>query len=448
MTTVRFSLFFSVLYAASLSAVLAPGAAAQVAANPAPAADAAPTADEVIARSGVPVEAVAAVVNESVVSTFDVRQRMKLMLMSAPGEIPDEAFAQLQQQALQDLIEDELKLQETKQFEMKAADSEIAQEFSLVAAQSNLSPEQLTEALDQAGIPEEALKKQLTANMLWPNLVQGRFRERIRVNDDEIESTLDRMREDAQRAQFLVSEICIPVTDPAEAQRFYQGGLQLIEQMRRGVPFTVVAQQFSACTTAAVGGDLGWVQAGELPKELDDAIQVLDIGSVTNPIPSDGAFIIIAVRDKRNAVVQGEPTFTLAHAVADTTEGKNEARFALEKLSSANPCNGPSLRIDLGPGVGVTVLENLTLEQIQQPFRDFIEDLDRGDTSPVIEADGRLHTAYVCDKDEGLGLPSRAALENRLYSRQLNRVSQQYLRDVERKSMVDIRLKQDIDPSG
>ena len=100
----------------------------------------------------------------------------------------------------------------------------------------------------------------------------------------------------------MCRKFCIPVADRNQIQQYYQGALQLIEQMRRGVPFAVVAQQFSACTSAAGGGDLGWVRAGELAPELDAAIKELPQGAVTNPIASDGAFIIMAVRDKREAV--------------------------------------------------------------------------------------------------------------------------------------------------
>ena len=99
------------------------------------------------------------------------------------------------------------------------------------------------------------------------------------------------------------------------------------------------------------------------------------------------------------------------------------------------------MRRDLGADVSVAMLENVQLDDIDERFRDSIEGLDRGDLSPAMEADDTLHMVYVCEKDEGLGLPSRDALEDRLYSRQLERIAQQYLRDVERKTMVDIRLK-------
>lgn len=406
-------------------------------------------AEATIARSGVPREAVAAVVNDKVITTFDVRQRMRMTILSANGQIPAEALPQLQQQALRDLVQEKLKLQETEKFEMEFSDRSFNEELQFMAAQSNLTPDQLTQVLEAQGVSMKTLREQVKASTLWPELVQGRYRDRVRVSDNEIETTLDRMREEASLEQFQVSEICIPVDDPAQAQRYYEGGLQLIEQMRRGVPFAVVAQQYSACTTAAVGGDVGWVRAGELPPELDRAVRELPPGSVTNPIPSEGAFMILAVRDKREAVVAGEPTFTLAYATAPVSMGDVEARAAFDKLSSADPCAaGRALRIDLGEDVGYALLENVTLDQLNPEFGRFIEDLSRGDTAPVIEAGGAYHTAYVCDKDEGLGLPSRQALENRIFQRQLSRISQQYLRDLERRASIDVRLDEPVSLGG
>ncbi len=406
------------------------------------------TSEEVIRRSGVPREAVAAVVNDSVVTTFDVRQRMRLMLLSSGGKIPEDALAQLQQQALKDLIDERLKQQETTEYDVDVTDQEIQQELTTIAAQSNMRPEDLQAVLKTQGVSINSLKQQLTTSIAWPQLVQGRFRDRIRINDDEIEDTLQRMREDASLEQFLISEICISVDDPSQAQQYYQGALQLLEQMRRGVPFSVIAQQFSACTTAAVGGDMGWVRAGELEPELDAALRELPIGSVTNPIPSGGAFMMLAVRDKREAVIAGQPTFKLAYLSAAESVGENTARFAFERVTTADVCSGRALRIDLGKNIGYTLLENVTLDMIDPRFAEFIEDLDHKETSPVIKADGAYHAAYVCDKDDGLGLPSRTTIENRIYQRQLTRIGLQYLRDIERRSTVDIRLKEPLSLNG
>lgn len=432
----------SVCYAIFLSAFLATGGALAQGAG-----------DE--SRAGIPssykgpVSAVAAIVDDTVITTFDVEQRVKLMTLSSGREIPPELIPQLQQKALRDLVEEQLKFIEAERWEVPVDEEEIEEELRLIAASGGVTLEQLESILAEEGISIRSLRQQVRANIVWPRTVRGRYGNRVHVSDEEVEATIERMREDVTNEQYLVSEICIPVDDPSRAQDYYQGGLQLIEQMRLGVPFAVVAQQFSACSSAAAGGDLGWVRAGELPPEIDQVIRELPPQSVTNPIPSDGAFMIFAVRDKREAVVAGEESFTLAYASAPLEKmGRNEAIFALQNLASAEACGGRALRQDLGPNIGVTLVENARIGDIDERFRNAIEDLDRGDLSGPVEADGYLHMVYVCEKDEGLGLPSKTAVEERIFGRQLERLAQQYLRDVERSAMVDIRMRPAASPNG
>jgi len=387
------------------------------------------------------VSAVAAVVHDKVITTFDVDQRIRLMLLSGGQINSPQALAQFQVRALRDLVEEKLKLMEAAKFKVQIPPEEVQAEIADMAAGAGLTVPMLRHILREQNIEFETLEQQLQATIVWPQIISGRFRNRVRVSDEEVEQTLVRMREDASLEQFLVSEICIPVPQPNVAQQYYEGSLQLIEQMRRGVPFSVVAQQFSACTSAAAGGDLGWVRAGELPAELDSVIKILTPGTVSNPIPSDGAFIIMALRDKREAVVQGEQTFTLVYAGTPMSAGRNQAIANLERLKNADICGRSGTRQDLGPDIGMAMMENVKLDAIDPRFRNAVDGLNRGELSPPVEADGYMHAAYVCEKDDGLGLPTRDTIKDRIYSRQLNRISQQYLRDLERAVHVDIRMR-------
>ena len=141
-----------------------------------------------------PGESISAIVNDKVITTFDVRQRMKLMLISAGGRIPPEALPQLQQQALRDLVEEKLKLAEAEKFELEIPSDDIRKEIETIGAQSNLSYAQLVELLTAEGISLSSLEEQIRSSLAWPSLVQGRFSNRIRVSDDEVEDTLARMK--------------------------------------------------------------------------------------------------------------------------------------------------------------------------------------------------------------------------------------------------------------
>ena len=105
--------------------------------------------------------------------------------------------------------------------------------------------------------------------------------------------------------------------------------------------------------------------------------------------------MILAVRDRREAKVAGEKTYTLAYASADASIGEDAARDAFDQLSTADACSGRALRIDLGEGIGVALLENVTLDLVDERFQDEVAQLRRGDISKYIEADNAFHAAYA-----------------------------------------------------
>ena len=86
-----------------------------------------------------------------------------------------------------------------------------------------------------------------------------------------------------------------------------------VEQLRNGASFAAYARQFSEASTAAVGGDLGWVQAEQLPQPLAVAAQNLPVP------PMDG--MTGKAYDDRGIIGLGEPPVispgaAIANAVA------------------------------------------------------------------------------------------------------------------------------------
>ena len=95
-------------------------------------------------------EGAAAVVNDEVISTYDLKQRMLMMIGRSGVQPTAENQAELQQQALYSLIDERLKLQELRQQERERGaqgriiipDEEVDQEIRQLAQRNRLTPEQ------------------------------------------------------------------------------------------------------------------------------------------------------------------------------------------------------------------------------------------------------------------------------------------------------------------
>ena len=385
---------------------------------------------------------VAAVVNDHPISTFDVQQRVRLMMASSGTELDERALQQMQSKALRDLVEERLKLQEAERFELAIADEDIDQELARMASTGGSTPAQMARDLAQQGISIETLREKIRSDLAWERLVGGRYGDRVSISDGEVEDQLSEMRSATQEPQYRVAEICLPAGNEEQAREMQSVGMQMIDQMQRGVPFRAIAQQYSACPSAARGGDLGWMRMEEFEPAVQALIPQLAEGNVSLPLPTEGMVKMIAMQQKRDVAEAGEPAYEVVYAGAPKSVGRDAAAAAFAKLTATNGCRADALSEDLGPGVGVTVLPMLPASAFRAGFRDALGTLDRGDVSDVLESDGAFHAVMMCQKDEGLGLPSRSQIRAQLRGEQLDRLGRRYLRDVERDGAVDVRIGQ------
>ena len=384
--------------------------------------------------------AVAAVVNDAPISTFDVQQRLRLMMASSGAQLDERALAQLQQQALRDLIEERLKLQEFERFEQTVAEEEIDAEVARIASSGGGTPQTLARDLAGQGIALETLRQKIRADIAWEQLVGGRYGSRVNITEAEVEDEMATMRARAAAEQYLLAEICLPVDDPSRAEEMRDVGMQMIGQMQQGVPFRALAQQYSSCPSAARGGDLGWVAMEEVRPALRPVVPNLSAGNVSLPVEADGMVVLLALRQKRDAALAGEPSYEVAYAGVPKAAGIEAAQAVQARMKETNACASQTLSVDLGPDAGVTALPMLPASAFEPAFRPELAGLGRGEVSGVMEGEDAYHVALMCQRDEGLGLPSRAQVRSTLRAEALDRLSRRYLRDVERDSAVDVRL--------
>ncbi len=236
-------------------------------------------------------ETIAALVNDGIVTTYDLSQRMRLLIMVQGIQLPEEDFAQFQSEALISLIDERLQLQELRRVELEqkteiiTTEEEVDAEISNMAQQINMTREQFVSILNDSGVGAETLRQQIQAENSWARWIRGRYGSRLRIGDDQIDATLVRMQAAVANPQYQIGEVLLDSARYGGPEQTLQGARQLVSQMQQGTPFPAVARQFSALTTAATGGDAGWVSQGEMPPEVEKALEQMRPGQLSLPIP-------------------------------------------------------------------------------------------------------------------------------------------------------------------
>jgi peptidyl-prolyl cis-trans isomerase SurA len=397
-------------------------------------------------------EGVAAIVNDDIVSTYDLRQRM-LLLVATSGVRPqtqDDVEA-LQQEALRSLIDEHLQTQEIKRISKKqktsdfiADDKDVDDEISDIAKQNNLNFAQMKQTFAASGLDIATLREQIRTQITWQRLVSGLYGRNVRVSDDQVSNTLQRMSNEASQTRYELNEIFIDATRAGGEDKAIAAANQLIGQLQQGAPFPAVARQFSSSPTAANGGDTGWITASEAQPEVAKVIEQMRPGQLSQPIPvSDGVYII-RLKDKQAASGQTMVSLKQAAVRLDKDATQEQVAAANAALRAIKPqikgCDNIEQVASKTPGVIPADLGEADLNDLRGPFKEAAEKLQAGQVSDPIRTDVGLHLVAVCTKRAGGSkLPSRNDVSNRLYAEQLSVMSKRYLRDLRNSATIEAR---------
>lgn len=433
----------------ALSLGLAPMASAQDAGLASMATPTAPVAPE--APLPTVSESVAAIVNDDIVSTYDLVQRMRLLAITS-GIQPDENnLPQLQREALRGLIEERLQIQELRRVEKEnkieiiATDPEVdAAVADMARGANNMTAEQLVGQLSAAGIGPETLRAQLRAEISWQGYINGRFRSRLRIGRDQVKATLDRLALAATKPQYQISEVYIEASRVGGMQVAYQGAQSLIDQMKQGAPFPAVARQFSASPTAANGGDAGWMSAGEMPPEVESVLDQMPAGNLSPPIATQDGVYIVYLRDKRagsNVTLVSLKQVAVPLAEDATAEQIQAAAVELEALRpKVTGCADLEAKAALDPGVLAGDLGEAEITGLADGFQQAVANTPDGQLSQPIRTQMGLHLIMVCGRrSSGAQLPTPEQVEGRLISLQLSNISKRILRDLRTSATIETR---------
>jgi peptidyl-prolyl cis-trans isomerase SurA len=395
-------------------------------------------------------ESVAAVVNDQIISTYDLAQRMRLLIATSGAQPTEQTLPQFQREALVSLVDERLQVIELRRVEKEqkidliATNDEVDEELTGMAQQNNMTREQFLSALAAQGIGPETLREQVRANVSWQRWIRGRYGSRLRIGEDQIKAVQKQAEAAASKPQYQISEIMVDSTRVGGMDAALQGANQLVAQIQQGAPFPAVARQFSALPTAASGGDAGWVSVGEVAPQVQQALDQMRPGQLSTPIPVKDGVYIVYLRDKRAGAGASLVSMKQAAVALGPQASDAEVEAARVKLESLRPsikgCASLEAAAAKVPGVVAGDLGEAEIKDLAPPFRAAAESLQPGEVSQPIRTSAGLHLVEVCGRRAaGDDEISHDQIENRLYGQQLSMIARRYMRDLRNSATIETR---------
>ena len=392
-----------------------------------------------------------AIVNDTVLTGTDVDQRVALILAANGGQQQISAADRdrLKLQVLRQLIDETLQIQEAKTADITITPSEITQSYNRVAQQFNRSPTQMAAFLRESGSSDRSLKRQIEGELAWQRYLRRRVEPFVNIGDTEVKAILDRLEAAKGTEEFNLREIYLSANDATQAQ-VIENARRIIGELQKGQqPFGFFARQYSEASTRGVEGDLGWVRAAQLPAELAEATQQMQVGQVAGPIPVSGGFSILYLTDKRQVLTADPRDAKLSlkqltlRFPAGTTQAQASTRAASfgEAVKKIQGC-GTVEKVAAGLGADVVDNDTVRIRDLPGPLAEIVGQLQVGQATPPFGSpDAGVRALVLCGRDDPKSgqLPTTDQVENQLQQARVNLRAQQKLRDLRRDAVVEYR---------
>ncbi|MFC3442471.1 peptidylprolyl isomerase [Sphingobium rhizovicinum] len=400
----------------------------------------------VFGKSDPNVRKATAIVNGRIITGTDVDQRLALIITANGGKVSDEEKERLRVQVLRNLIDETLQIQEAAANDIRVDPAEVNQSYERVAANFRQSPSQFETYLRERGSSSASIKRQIEGELAWSRLQRRNIQPFVNVSEEEVKSVVDRLNAAKGSDEVRISEIYLSATPENHAQ-VAANARDIIEQIQKGGSFAAYARQFSEASTQSVGGDLGWVRPTQLPAELAQAANEMQVGQIAGPIDTVGGVSIIYVMDKRK-VLTADPRDALLSLKQlsvlfpqGTTKDQASAKAA-SFAAAVKEIKGCGQANEVGAKIGADVVDNdnVKVRDLPPQLQEILANLQVGEATPPFGSitDG-VRVLVVCGRDDpaSANAPNADQIMAQLEEERVNKRARIYLRDLRRDAIIE-----------
>ena len=387
------------------------------------------------------VEGIAAIVNDEVISKFDVDQRVNLFLVTSGIERTPQNIDGLRRQVLRTLIQEKLQLQEARDSEIEISRAEINAAMQDMASGTNRSLDEVEKFLKENNVHIRTMEDQIEAELAWNRFVRGRFGGQVSIGELEIDETLERAEAAMNQDRVNISEILLLANNLLDGQRLMSEAAQIVQQLRAGINFGAVARQFSAASSSASGGNLGWIPVNQIDEDIVPIIENMAAGDISDPIETSAGIYIVQLNSKQQSGGI-DPMRNLFDLLIITYDVATEGHLTkLESLrNSFTTCKNTEAKAKEMEARNVTRTGHVELRRFPKNLQSEISTTEAGQVIGPKKNEKIAELIVVCDrKDDQGAIISRDAIENNLYSQRLAIMARRHLRELRRDSIVEYR---------
>jgi peptidyl-prolyl cis-trans isomerase SurA len=279
---------------------------------------------------------VACMINGDPITNFDIEQRSKLLTLSTHKQ-PD------RQQVLNELIDEKVKLREGKKFSIDPTASDVEQSYAGMSGRLRITTDQLTKSLESQGIRPDTLKARLKADIVWSNLVRGRYKESLQVSEKDVAAAVQQSgsdeKTDTKGFEYKMQPIVL-VVPRGSAPEVTEARKKEAEALRTRIQTCTEANTlFKSMQNAAIRESVTKSSA-DIPAPLREVLDNIPIGHLTPPEVTKQGIEMVALCAREETTVDTPKKKEIREKIfAEKYEAKSKSYLAESRRASMIECH-------------------------------------------------------------------------------------------------------------
>ena len=252
-------------------------------------------------------------VNNEIITNFDIEQEAKY-LGALNNELKKLSNDKIIIIAKNSLIREKIKKNEILKYFLFNKNQVLVNDF-VKRFYTNLNFENEKMFIDYPntyGLKFEDVKKKFEIELLWNELIKQKFSQDINIDKSLFkQKIIDNKLSEKSMVEYELAEILFKVEKISDKEK----KIATIKNDININGFKNAANIYSISDTAKFGGTIGWINEGQLSKNILSYIEELNIGDVTEPIKTSGGYLILKIKDKKEKSIELDKEIILQNLI-------------------------------------------------------------------------------------------------------------------------------------
>ncbi|GLQ34127.1 hypothetical protein GCM10007939_04100 [Amylibacter marinus] len=238
----------------------------------------------------------AAVVNDAVVTNFELFQRVSMLQVFG-------ARADLRNLAMGQLVDERLYLQAGEQMGVTVSEGEVLDGMNEFAARADLTSDQLIEILGQRGVVRETFYDFVHAGLVWRTVVRTRFARQAQITENDVDVALLRSPGQGGRQPNEIlgyATLALPASEGDVKTRAAKARV-LRTEIDTCLDLRAARNNFEGSEFGEGGGRLA-----DIPDALRGPLNALDPRETTTITGADGRTTVLMLCSRSRELPEGD----------------------------------------------------------------------------------------------------------------------------------------------